>query len=309
MTTPLIPQEIYLLERYSSVPYFDTMRAAWLKMLDIAETALADFVNKLPADYRSRPLAEQPDVVWGERVLPNFRKTRESLDEAYIRLTNSDLTGLGVSHSIKSDIRGQTVDYPADWMGQDIEKEFYKWQHVAGTYASNIAITERSGWYLTDLSKRYDEPSRGTLDAPSSWPLYRLQTAVRVKSEDIVKTSGIYLPDCESSCASLLISGYEAFEAEVGYNEVTTHSLNRVPTTWTLVERIADAGGGIPGDTDALRAGVRIRVMGGQVCQQSGYYFTPAQTNSRRHFKQGDTMPSLGGDYGLTIWQWDEVQS
>jgi hypothetical protein len=53
----------------------------------------------------------------------------------------------------------------------------------------------------------------------------------------------------------------------------------------------------------------RVRLQAGQKCTTTGYYFTPAQTNSRRLFKQGDTMPSLGGDYGLTIWQWDEHQS
>ncbi|MEN9452933.1 MAG: hypothetical protein RLZZ369_1992, partial [Pseudomonadota bacterium] len=40
MATPLIPQEIYLLERYSSLDYFGEMRDAWAKMLDAAEEAL-----------------------------------------------------------------------------------------------------------------------------------------------------------------------------------------------------------------------------------------------------------------------------
>lgn len=35
----------------------------------------------------------------------------------------------------------------------------------------------------------------------------------------------------------------------------------------------------------------------------------PARTTlSRRYFQTGDSMPSLGGDYGVTIWQWDENQ-
>jgi hypothetical protein len=43
-------------------------------------------------------------------------------------------------------------------------------------------------------------------------------------------------------------------------------------------------------------------------CPREGYWFTPAQPGSRRHFKQGELMPSLGTDYGQTIWQWDDNQ-
>ena len=51
------------------------------------------------------------------------------------------------------------------------------------------------------------------------------------------------------------------------------------------------------------------RVEGGKPCPQTGWYFTPVQTNSRRYFSQGTAMPSLSGDYGVTIWQWDADQS
>lgn len=94
-----------------------------------------------------------------------------------------------------------------------------------------------------------------------------------------------------------------------------------MPVTWRLVwkdERYLD--GTIPEEEkeylavrDATQSSVNpdaisIRVEARKSCPQTGYYFTPAQTNSRRLFKQGDIMPSLGGDYGMTIWQWDEQQ-
>ncbi|MDB5773460.1 MAG: hypothetical protein JWM42_3834 [Burkholderia sp.] len=53
----------------------------------------------------------------------------------------------------------------------------------------------------------------------------------------------------------------------------------------------------------------RLRVEGGQPCPQTGYWFTPAQTDSRRYFKEGEKMPTVGTDYGSTIWQWDPGQS
>jgi hypothetical protein len=55
-------------------------------------------------------------------------------------------------------------------------------------------------------------------------------------------------------------------------------------------------------------SGQRIRVPSGQTCPRSGFYFTPAKSNSRQNFNQGDVMPTLGGDYGVTIWEWDEQQ-
>lgn len=51
-----------------------------------------------------------------------------------------------------------------------------------------------------------------------------------------------------------------------------------------------------------------LRCEAGQPCPQTGYWFTPAQTDSKRRFSQGDPMPSLGRDYGVTIWQWREDQ-
>lgn len=44
-------------------------------------------------------------------------------------------------------------------------------------------------------------------------------------------------------------------------------------------------------------------------CPEAGWWFTPAKADSRRYFKQGELMPSLGGDYGVTVWQWAPDQS
>jgi Domain of unknown function (DUF1911)/Domain of unknown function (DUF1910) len=52
----------------------------------------------------------------------------------------------------------------------------------------------------------------------------------------------------------------------------------------------------------------RSRVMSGEPCPRAGWWFTPAKSDSRRLFKQGESMPDLGSDYGATIWQWDEHQ-
>jgi len=53
----------------------------------------------------------------------------------------------------------------------------------------------------------------------------------------------------------------------------------------------------------------QLRCEAGQPCPRTGFWFTPARVNSRRHFQQGEVMPKVGGDYGTTILQWDEQQT
>jgi hypothetical protein len=71
------------------------------------------------------------------------------------------------------------------------------------------------------------------------------------------------LPDTADSAAEVLIEGYNAWVANVLDDPENSQSFTPVPTTWTLVERAADSGGGIPGATDALAAGIRMRSLAG----------------------------------------------
>lgn len=309
MATPLVPQEIYLLERYCSVEYYAEMLNAWTKMVDVAEEALRQFSLNLPPQHRKLPLYEQYDITWGDRVLPNFRSTLASLQSGYVMLQQGDLSALGFGGNVKSAINGQTSDYPTDWMPKDLERQFWDWQLIAGHIGFNLSRTEMAGWTLNSLRNGYSEAYRGPLTPPTSWPKYRINPNVFVKTGDTVKQSGIYLPSCNDSCAAVQIEGYECYEAEVGYDPVTTHAQFRAGTTWTLVERIADSGGGIPGALDEVAAGIRVRVEAGKTCPRAGYYFTPAKTDSRRLFQQGEVMPDFQFKGWETIWQWDQDQS
>jgi hypothetical protein len=311
MATPLIPQEIFLLERYSSLDYFGEMRDAWAKMLDAAEQALRQFMTQLPADYRKRHLSMQPDVVWGGRVLPNFRSTMAYLNKGFIELSHGDHAALKMAGGVLSDIKGQTFDYSAEWMAQDLQDQFWHWQGVASQRASNISFTASAGWDIGDLSIRYASNNRGALNPPASWPLYRLNPSVTVKTGEPVQVAGIYLPACDDSCAQFLYRNNafpEVDEANIGYDPKRMQRVGTAPTTWTLVERVADSGGGIPGAKDPTAQGIRLRCEAGHPCPQGGYWFTPAAANSRCHFAQGVVMPEIKSDYGLTIWQWDEGQ-
>jgi hypothetical protein len=308
MPTPLIPQEVYLLERYSSLAYYKEMMDAFAALVATTEQALEQFMQNLPPDYRSRHQSMQPDIVWGERVIPNLRYALGGLRNGWIQLEAGNINGLTMTGNVNSSFAGVNRDYTIDWMAQKYYDAYCAHELIASGRASNIGHTTQGNWIWGDLAAEYHSV-RGALNPPKSWPQYRLDLSVRVTTDAKVPHTGVYLPDIDNSCAQFLIEGWEAWKANVSQNAGDAE-YTQEPTTWTLIKRVADSGGsrGWGDETAAPEANERIRVEGGQACPQDGYYFTPAQSNSRRRFKQGDTMPSVGGDYGMTIWQWDAKQ-
>jgi hypothetical protein len=313
-STPLIPQEIYLLERYSSLEYFGRMRDEFAACVKAAEDALAEFMKSLPPDYRSRREFDQPDQVWGERVIPNLQWALQGLNEGYVLLSRGDADVLGMAGNVDTSFASMSRDYyVADWMPEPFRSIYLQHKSVAWAMSSNISHTQQGNWAMRDLTDSYHTGARGILDAPSSWPLYRLNPAIRVKTDDKVPQNGVYLPDAPNSCAEFLIEGYEAWEANVMNRPENPDdpSFSSQPTVWTLVERAADTGGGTgcgpQGESGSGKR--RPNVPANQPCPEAGWWFTPAQANSRRYFKQDEVMPSVGGDYGDTYWQWSPDQS
>ena len=309
MKTILVPQEVYLLERYSSLAYFGEMRDAFAAMLQAAEDALELFMKDLPPDYRSRHQSLQPDIVWGERVLPNLRWTMNGLRNGYLQLESGEYDGLGQAGNVTTAFAAISRDYSNDWMAQVYCDIYDTQERLSRKKASNVGHTERAEWGWGDLSSGYSPRDFGPLNPPPSWPQYQLNSKINVSTGGKVPQTGIYVPNAENSCAQFLIEDREAWHANVS-EYVNADTYKSVPTTWTLVERIANSGGGIPGQEPAsanLQA-TRIRVEGGQTCQEAGWYFTPVQNDSRRYFDKNVVMPSLAGDYGITIWQWDADQ-
>lgn len=314
MNTPLIPQEIYLLERYSSLEYFGRLRDEFAACVKAAEDALAEFMRHLPPDYRNRKEFDQPDLVWGERVIPNLQWALQGLNEGYILLSRGDADALGMAGNVDTSFASMSRDYyVSDWMPEPYQSTYKSHKTLAWEISSNISHTQQGNWRRDTLACGYDERAFGPLDAPPSWPIYRLNPAIRVKTDDEVPQNGVYLPDAPGSCAEFLIKGYEAWEANVMNHPENPQdrSFTRQPTSWTLIERIAESGGGTGCGPQGEVVGDKRRpnVPAGSPCPEAGWWFTAAQTDSRRYFKQGETMPSLGGDYGLTFWQWSPDQS
>ena len=315
MTTTLIPQEIFLLERYASLAYLESLRDTWSEMVEHLESCLERFMLNLPADYRSRPLAEQPDAVWGELVLPNFRDTLDSLNRACALLRNGDLAGLSSCNGPLNDFKGQT-EFWSGWMSRDDENRYGTLLNAAVLMAANIQATEGAYWDPGDLASGYDTTSRGPLDPPAAWPAYRLSDKVKVATDSALTVSGIYLPDVADSCAQFLHERYSVAPparvvlspgpASADGDNGSALAFGDLPCVWTLVVRTRDAG---PAAQTTFANPPMERVAAGQACPRTGVWFTPARIGSQRYFEKGEVMPSLNSDFGLTIWQWHAEQS
>lgn len=316
MQRNLNPQEIYLLERYTSVGYLCELRDTWEAMVRHLEMCLGKFMLEVPQNYWSRSLPERPDAVWGCRVIPNFRKTLQGLNSGCILLAHGDLGGLTYSWGPESDFKGQ-MDYWSGWMLRADENIYGEFLSKAVTLAGNISTTERAGWAPFDLADYSDY--FGPLNPPQQWPRYRIRRNQCVATGQKLEQNGIYVPDLENSCAEFLWVRYEtapAAKVHVGMRPLlhptTGEQYAEEPIvedrdcTWYLVERVLDEEG--DAEKNPPPAAQNVRVPAGEACPETGFYFTPAKTDSRRLFEKGELMPSVGSDYGRTIWQWDDNQ-
>ena len=292
------PQEIYLLERYSSAEYFKELVDAFENMLNAAENALELFMQDLPYDYRNRHISQQPDVVWGEHVLPNFRSTLDALNYGYKRLLEGDLSALQYAGNVVTDFRNQRVEYFPDWMNENNLSLFDEWQSKASRLSSNIKATVFGNWPMTFLSEGYDADYLGELNLPPSLPIYKLNQTVTVKTDVTVPQDGIYIPEIEDASAQLLLKGHDAIEALVGLDEDCPQYDHQEATNWVLVERIADEGG----SSETIQV-EKLKGFAGQTCQRTGNWWSPANQLQSRYFENGEVFPEIeNNSWGETIW-------
>ena len=76
------PKAAYLLEQFSSLAFFETMRDNYRLFLDGLEELFEIYMHNLPYNLRSLPYPEQADIQWGRTVLPNLRNTMERIEFA-----------------------------------------------------------------------------------------------------------------------------------------------------------------------------------------------------------------------------------
>lgn len=239
-------QTIYLLARYSSADYFESLLRTWREFVALNEKSLDRYMHNLPADARTRPLPQQADITWGGTVLPNLRDTLVTLEDGYRRILSGDLDGLSAARGPVSDNRG-IVDFSLEWMTKDELAGFETLLASAYMKAFNIDRTEGAYWSPGILSFDYDEGQRGPFDLPSQLPRYQIVKEPGVRTGYRVPVAGIYIPDVPHSSPQFLNSRFDAPNAEVllGYDLVTnpldgsicgkTLSTESVECTWHRV--------------------------------------------------------------------------
>jgi hypothetical protein len=310
------PQELYLLERYSSTEYFEELRDVWAELVNHVSSCLDKFMQDLPSNYRSAALSEQPDVAWGRRVLPNFRNTLQNLIKGYILLSHGDVAGLGYAHGPLNDHKGQ-YDFSTDWMSAAQLDRYENLLQRATNLAGNICATEGAYWRPGNLIANFEQYSDES-KAPATWPAYQVNRSLNVRTGTRTAKSGIYVPDLDNSSPEFLSTEYQQAPLAyviVGFRDLLDPGtgekygvepiLEKRSCTWYLVERCTDQ---MAEDASSIQFEDQVRVDGGAACPRDGYYFTPARPGSRRFFAKGDTMPFFATGYGTTIWQWAAEQ-
>jgi hypothetical protein len=311
------PIECYVLETFSSVPYFASLRDTWALMIEHLELTLDKYMRHLPLDYRARKLSEQPDFVWGNHVIPNFKTTLQCLSDGLIRRTHGDLAALSEAHGVMMDFKGQT-EYSSEWMSRDDENRYGELINKCTRMASNMVATIEAWWKPGNLT---DPQVLGeTISIPSTLPRYSLDPTISTKTGMATPMTGIYAPAIGDGCIEFLVAPAVAPKAQkITGTQVLIDNITKQPygtqpvygayeTEWILVTRSAEQNQ-LSSNEKRLPIVDANRVLAGQPCPATGYYFSPADPNSRQKFNENEIMPNLGEDYGITIWQLESPHS
>lgn len=310
MNYKINPKAAYLLEQFSSLNFFEIMRENYKKFLNELEELFEIYMHNLPYNLRDLPLSEQADVNWGGTVLPNLRETMDRIDYAYAKIKSGDFTYLNYAGEISSDQKGIS-EFSPHWMDNlpyDKVKKCWDYHSIATSYASVIGQTYPTYWDMDTLIydfKKIDIFNNINLDFPNSYPMYRINPEIMVKSNEKLEKTGIYLceeigdriefmaasEEMDNGVASVLAVGHDPETYETLYAEVN----------WILIERIANEGGSsLPIEAEI------IRVVAGQTCPKSGLWWSPANQSKSRHFEKGEVLPQIeNNEWGETVWYYE----
>ena len=301
------PKEAYLLEQFSVLHFFEIVRNNHRQFLDGLEELFEIYMHNPPYNLRDLPLPEQADINWGGTVLPNLRETMDRIDYAYAKIKSGDFTYLNYVGEISSDQKGIS-EFSPHWMDDlpyDKVKKCWDYHSIATSYASVIGQTYPTYWDMDTLIydfKKIDIFNNIILDLPNSYPIYRINPEIMVKSNEKLEKTGIYLCEeigdrIEFMAASEEEDNGVASVLAVGHDPDTYETLY-AEANWILIERIADDGGSAEMiQTDSLKG------FAEQSCPRSGYWWSPANKSQSRYFEQGEIFPKIeNSDWGETIW-------
>lgn len=153
---------------------------------------------------------------------------------------------------------------------------------------------------------------------PVDIPEYAPDTSITCRTGEIVPWTGLWVPSYGLRTSALAFARKDIqlmqFAYEVVYENPDDGSeeFDCVEATWHPVRptgrMIPWPEGCGPLELDESIPPEQRRCAAGYFCPKAGYWMTPAKTDSRRMFREGDVMPELGSAWGMTIWQWDADQ-
>lgn len=307
MNYKINPKVAYLLEQFSSLEFFEIMRNNYHLFLESLEELFEIYMHNLPYNLRDLPLPEQADINWGSTVLPNLRETMDRIDYAYAKVKSGDFTYLNYVGEISSNQKGLS-EFSPHWMDDlpdDKVKQCWDYNLIATSYASVIGQTYPTYWDMDTLIydfKTIDIFDNIILDLPNSYPIYRINPEITVKSNEKLEKTGIYLcqeigdriefmaasEEKDNGVANVIIVGHDPETYETLFAEAN----------WILIERIADEGG----SAESIQIETKIKIAG-NICPESGFWWSPANHSQSRYFQQGERFPEVENNaWGETIW-------
>lgn len=306
------PKEAYLIEQFTSLEFFEVMRSNYQKFINELEELLEIYMHNLPYNLRSLPLPEQADIVWGETVLPNLRETMQRINIAYEKIKNGDFTYLFIAAEIRSNDKGMS-EFSYHWLDDmPTEKviECFKYHSLVGDYASVIENTYPTYWEKGELDKIFPSAEifhNIDIKLPDSYPIYKVNPSVQIHSNMKVVRTGIYISDTESQKIAFMAASDEkdsGFASSIGIQDSHTGEFIYHDCLWTLLERIADAGNTIADEGESLEAKkTRLKGYSGDICPESGNWWSPANQSQYHHFEKGEIFPKIeNSEWGETVW-------
>lgn len=194
------------------------------------------------------------------------------------------------------------------WRAVAMSQRFSGSDYKNGSKAWRVSQPRDIGIVGDGIARYYEEAIFPGL--PDQIPEYAPDTAVVCKTGDIVPWTGVWVPSTGMGAAALAFArqnvqimqpAYEVARAdEEGFAEdflLVECMWHPVKPTGRMIEHPVLA------QLKRNAATAKGRCESGERCPREGLWFTPAAPG-QRHFKLGEVMPSVGGDYGLSIWQW-----
>jgi hypothetical protein len=329
-----LDQDAWFLYQLTAIPYYELCARRC--------EAFAELFNRFLTGHGLHGFARLD--YWVSRYLTHAKNIRRGI--GFILDGDDYMPMMGFLNSPASDYRG-IVEQPLGWMN---EEQTAQWEQsfrcMSGACGDGTAALRNNEWtglywrnrehhrheyqlvdrddgHKGDLARGIELAVRsGDVTPPAVYPHHPINTSLSVNPGDPCPRSGVWVPSqwlqgAKDFSLAFCVKGrpmQPAFQLFWEYAPIDPEFFSKadesawktetraLDTTWHFVDR--------PAASDSPTAPRRPNVPAGNHCPETGWWFTPAQANSRRYFQAGAIMPAIENSaYGSTYWQWSPDQS